>query len=130
MSNDIDSVMTNSLSSIPHQRSRDAANAPASSNKMAQEMHGSRDARQQIPLSDKDVSNIVNAANQILETQSTAVRFKVDKKDGEMVTSIYNTKTNEVIREIPSQELREISARLKEYQNATDQAGLFVDQLV
>ncbi|CAG8998414.1 MAG: hypothetical protein CENE_00360 [Candidatus Celerinatantimonas neptuna] len=129
MSNDIDSVMTNSMSSIPHQQPRESANTPAQG-KMAQEMHSSRDARQQIPLSDKDVSNIVNAANQILETQSTAVRFKVDKKDGEMVTSIYNTKTNEVIREIPSQELRDISARLKEYQNATDQAGLFVDQLV
>jgi flagellar protein FlaG len=81
-------------------------------------------------MSSEDIVNVVDEVNQILKVQSTAVRFKVDKQDGELVTSIYNTDTHEVIREIPSQELREISTRLKEYQDATDQAGLLVDKIV
>ncbi|MFM2482607.1 flagellar protein FlaG [Celerinatantimonas sp. YJH-8] len=130
MSNDIDSVITNGMASVSHQTAGDSKNRAANATNEARNLQAVDQQSTQPQLSDEDVGHIVAAANQILEAQPTAVRFKVDKSDGEMVTSIYNSSTNELIREIPSQELREISARLKEYQDATDQAGLLVDQLV
>ncbi|MFM2485070.1 flagellar protein FlaG [Celerinatantimonas yamalensis] len=129
MSNDIDSVMTSSRPSPAQQRSVEPSKIAKHQDSSARNLQG---PSSQAPkeMSAEEVGQVVDAVNQVLQTQSTAVRFKVDKKDGQLVTSIYNTDTHEVIREIPSRELREISARLKEYQSATDQAGLLVDQLV
>lgn len=123
MSNNIDSV-TNGITSAARQSGVDSQ-ARA---KQAQILQSSKAASAQ--LSQADVGQIVAVANQYLESQPTAVRFKVDQSDGELITSIYNSETNELIREIPSQELRDISAKLRDYRNATDQAGLLVDQLV
>lgn len=128
MSNDISSVVTGDRSSVAYQHSSEPVQAGRQS-KSARNLQGSSDPNP-ATMSSEDIINIVDAVNQILKVQSTAVRFKVDKQDGELVTSIYNTDTHEVIREIPSQELREISTRLREYQDATEQAGLLVDKIV
>lgn len=129
MSNDINSVMINDRPSAVPVRSGERNQVARRDDKVAQNLQSSpRQSSADVPA--EDIEQLVDLVNKTLKTQSTAVRFKVDKQDGELVTSIYNTDTHEVIREIPSQELREISARLKEYQNATEQAGLLVDQIV
>lgn len=128
MSNDISSVVIGDRSSVAHRNSSEPVQATRQI-KSARNLQGSSSPNP-ATMSSEDIVNAVETVNQVLKMQSTAVRFKVDKQGGELVTSIYNTDTHELIREIPSQELREISTRLKEYQDATEQAGLLVDKIV
>lgn len=78
-----------------------------------------------------DYEELVNSVNQFLQSETRAVRFKIDERDGQMVTSVFNQDTDELIREIPNEELRDLDDRLRQLQGAIDQSmGLFVDKLV
>ncbi len=77
------------------------------------------------------VEDVVNSINQILEVQNRDVKFVIDERDGQFFTSVLNRSTDELIREIPSEEYRQLEERLKKFQDAIGETtGLFVDQLV
>ncbi|GGB10583.1 flagellar protein FlaG [Agarivorans gilvus] len=77
------------------------------------------------------VEDVVKSINQILEVQDRDVKFVVDERDGQFFTSVLNRSTDELIREIPSEEYRQLEERLRKFQDAIGETtGLFVDQLV
>ncbi|WP_220721072.1 flagellar protein FlaG [Agarivorans litoreus] len=78
-----------------------------------------------------DVEDVVASLNQLLEVQDRDVKFVVDERDGQFFTSVLNRSTDELIREIPSEEYRQLEERLRKFQDAIGQTtGLFVDQIV
>ncbi|WP_163131742.1 flagellar protein FlaG [Agarivorans sp. Alg241-V36] len=77
------------------------------------------------------VEDVVASLNQLLEVQDRDVKFVVDERDGQFFTSVLNRSTDELIREIPTEEYRQLEERLKKFQDAIGQTtGLFVDQIV
>ncbi|GAB1620148.1 flagellar protein FlaG [Agarivorans albus] len=77
------------------------------------------------------VEDVVASLNQLLEVQDRDVKFVVDERDGQFFTSVLNRSTDELIREIPTEEYRQLEERLRKFQDAIGQTtGLFVDQLV
>ncbi|MDO6763941.1 flagellar protein FlaG [Agarivorans sp. 1_MG-2023] len=77
------------------------------------------------------IDDVVASLNQLLEVQDRDVKFVVDERDGQFFTSVLNRSTDELIREIPTEEYRQLEERLKKFQDAIGQTtGLFVDQLV
>ncbi|BEU02812.1 hypothetical protein OAG1_16120 [Agarivorans sp. OAG1] len=77
------------------------------------------------------VEDVVSSLNQLLEVQDRDVKFVVDERDGQFFTSVLNRSTDELIREIPTEEYRQLEERLRKFQDAIGQTtGLFVDQIV
>lgn len=64
-----------------------------------------------------DVGNVVIEANHELERLSnTSIRFRVDQDAGELLISVVDINTDKVVRQIPSEEMVKMSARMKELQ--------------
>ncbi|MGY5449759.1 flagellar protein FlaG [Agarivorans sp. MS3-6] len=79
----------------------------------------------------EQVEDVVASINQLLEVQDRDVKFVVDERDGQFFTSVLNRSTDELIREIPTEEYRQLEERLQKFQDAIGETtGLFVDQLV
>lgn len=73
-------------------------------------------------VSEKDVQNIVNDINSTLQTLHTELSFSVDKETSKMVLKVINTKTHEVIRQIPAEDALRLSSRISKL------LGTLVDQ--
>ncbi|WP_084404936.1 flagellar protein FlaG [Aliagarivorans taiwanensis] len=79
----------------------------------------------------EQLKSVVDSLNQIPDVQKRDVKFVVDDRNGELFTSVFNKSTDELIREIPTEEFRELQQRLANFQDAiSETTGLFVDQMV
>jgi flagellar protein FlaG len=60
-----------------------------------------------------DVKHAVERLNEIMSSTRRALRFQVDESSGRTVITVINEKTNEVVRQIPSEELLAIARSLE-----------------
>lgn len=80
------------------------------------------DNEQQLPA-DK-AKQLTASMNTFLESANTQLRFKFHEKLNEYYVTIVDSKTDEVIREIPSKKLLDIHAAMREF------VGLLVDRKI
>lgn len=80
------------------------------------------DIEQQLPA-DK-AKRMTDSMNTFLESANTQLRFKFHEKLNEYYVTIIDSKTDEVIREVPSQKLLDYHAAMREF------VGLLVDRKV
>ena len=80
------------------------------------------DNEQQLPV-DK-AKQMTDSMNTFLESANTQLRFKFHEKLNEYYVTIVDSKTDEVIREIPSKKLLDIHAAMREF------VGLLVDRKI
>ncbi|MEE1672887.1 flagellar protein FlaG [Agarivorans aestuarii] len=110
-----------------------AENIELAQKSLNQEQKQSKEAAKE-RLQEDDRSSaeeVVKSINQILEVQDRDVKFIVDERDGRFFTSVLNRSTDELIREIPTEEYRRLEDRLRNFQDAIGKTtGLFVDQIV
>lgn len=76
---------------------------------------------QQKKLSQEEVERIVREVNENLQAMHTELNFSVDKETEKIVLKIVNSKTQEVIRQIPPEEALRIASRLSKL------LGLLID---
>ncbi len=80
---------------------------------------------QPLPKAEKplqeDVEKIVQDINENLQAMHTELNFSVDKETDKMVLKIVNSRTQEVIRQIPAEDALRIASRLSKL------LGLLVD---
>ena len=69
-------------------------------------------------LSDNDISDSVSKLNTSSQLISRDLEFHIDKNSGRTVITVRDTNSNEVIRQIPSEQLLEISSRFKGLQES------------
>ncbi|QCU90461.1 flagellar protein FlaG [Thiomicrorhabdus sediminis] len=89
------------------------------------------------PLSDSDVDNVMSSLNEQLQTLQSYLLFEKDEDTEKMVFFIKNTETDEVLRQVPSQELLTISKNITDYLEMVNQSsrdtlppvGLLTDQM-
>ncbi|MER3522548.1 MAG: hypothetical protein C4326_00410 [Ignavibacteria bacterium] len=80
-----------------------------------------REAEHHKKLSREEVEKIVREVNDQLQAMHTELNFSVDKETDKLVLRIINSKTHEVIRQIPAEEALRIAARISKL------LGLLID---
>jgi flagellar protein FlaG len=63
-------------------------------------------------VSEEGVKKIVHDINEQLQSIHTELNFSVDKETDRMVLKIVNSKTHEVIRQIPAEDALRLSSRI------------------
>ena len=72
-------------------------------------------------LSANEINDSVSELNSSNQLISRNLEFHIDNDSGRTVITVRDTKSNEVIRQIPSEQLLEISSRLKELQKGNNE---------
>lgn len=93
--------------------SQDAPRPAASQNSDAKPVKQSEEKPAQL-LGSEDTSSVVAELNSLAQNLQRNLVFSVDQKSGDTVIKVLDKETDEVVREIPSKDLREIKARLEE----------------
>jgi len=65
------------------------------------------------PVTENDVFRAVRSLNDHAQDLQRSLQFRVDEESGSVVVKIMDTKTNEVIRQIPSQEALDMANSLR-----------------
>jgi flagellar protein FlaG len=72
--------------------------------------------------SENAIEKQVEHVNKMLEPVYRKLNLKFDKTTERVVVKVINTETNEIVREIPTEETRDFLAKIME------QAGILVDK--
>ena len=65
-------------------------------------------------LSEEEVKKLAKETKDVLEDLNKGIRFSISKDTGDIVVQVVNRKTNELIRQIPPEELVKLRTKLKE----------------
>lgn len=76
------------------------------------------------PLPVEKAKQMTDSMNTFLESANTQLRFKFHEKLNEYYVTIVDSKTDEVVREIPSKKLMDIHAAMREF------VGLLIDRKI
>ena len=90
----------------------------------AQQVTKNVQARAAAQPSREQVDRAMNEMRRALDPVARNLQFSIDEETGRTVVKVVDASTNEVIRQIPSEELLELSRTLDNY------SGLFVKQKV
>ncbi|QTD41191.1 flagellar protein FlaG [Sporosarcina sp. Te-1] len=80
------------------------------------------DSEQTLPV--EKAQQMTDSMNNFLESVNTQLRFKLHDQLNEYYVTIVDSKTDEVVREIPSKKLMDIYAAMKEF------VGLLIDHKI
>lgn len=78
--------------------------------------------QQKLPA--EKVQKITDSLNKLLETTSTELRYQYHEKLDKYYVTLVNSRTNEIVREIPNKKLMDIYAAM------LDLVGVFVDKKI
>jgi len=67
-----------------------------------------------VSLSEEEIESIIKELNQFIQIFNTKIAFEIDKETKKTILRIVDVETNEVIRQIPPEELLQISRRISE----------------
>lgn len=90
------------------------AGGPASAQAASQPGAGGAGAR--APVDSAEVQNAVARAQEVLNRASANLRFAVDGDTGTMVVKVVDAETDQVIRQIPSEEMLAIARNMDRMQ--------------
>ena len=79
---------------------------------------------EQQKLSAEKVQKITDSLNKLLETTSTKLRYQFHEKLDKYYVTLVDSKTDEVVREIPDKKLMDIYAAMLDF------VGVFVDEKI
>ena len=69
-----------------------------------------------IDVSAEQIENAVIKLNEFVQTNSTQLNFSVDEGSNKQVVKVTDSKSGDIIRQIPSEEILRLSERLQELQ--------------
>jgi flagellar protein FlaG len=73
---------------------------------------------------ERQLDKAIDKINKSIESMDTSLHFFKDKGSGRIAVKVINNKTQEVVREIPSEEVLRLAADMK------DIAGLIIDKSI
>jgi len=110
-----------------------AENAPASATEpLAQAPQSAEQQRAQDEANNKALEQAVSQMNTYAQNLQRSLQFRVDKDSGEMVVRVVDPKTDEVIRQIPNEEVLLIANRMRAAATARDAStpGMLIQESV
>ncbi len=75
-----------------------------------------------MPVSERVVIEAIQKANKAISGGNRRFEFSIHEQTNEIVVKVYNSETDELIREIPNEKILDMVAKICEM------AGLFVDE--
>jgi flagellar protein FlaG len=76
-----------------------------------------------------DLSKTVDKINELIQGMQRELQFSVDDASGRTVVTVRDSRTREVIRQIPSEEVLAMAERLKEQSESNDKlTGILVQR--
>jgi flagellar protein FlaG len=82
--------------------------------------------RSQDVISKSDITEAADKINTMFQNENRSLQFKVDEDSGRTVINVVDTNTGEQIKQIPSEELLEISRRIVAQLDTDDITGVLV----
>lgn len=70
---------------------------------------------EEVEVNEVHVEELVNQVNSLMENATHGIRFERHDSTNETVINVIDTKTDEIIRQIPPEELMKIRMRLDEF---------------
>jgi len=68
------------------------------------------------PVDDAQLQAAVKAANSAMEAAQSGIEFSIDRGSGKTVVRILDKQTNEIIRQLPSEEMLEIAKAIDRFE--------------
>ncbi|WP_334111315.1 flagellar protein FlaG [Thermodesulfitimonas autotrophica] len=81
-----------------------------------------RDEPRAVQSLEQELTAAIELVNRVLQTRNRSFEFSVHEPTKEIIVRVIDTKSNEVVKEIPPEEILDLVAKLWEM------AGLFVDE--
>ncbi|MDW7550061.1 flagellar protein FlaG [Pseudoalteromonas peptidolytica] len=75
-----------------------------------------------------EVKENLEKVNQFIPVKSTDLQFEFDEKGDPPIVKVIDSDSNKVIREIPSEEFREMAKALEEFADKVSSRGLLFDE--
>ena len=86
-----------------------------------QELSGTENEEAKPQPSKEELNGVVSDLNKFVQTVRRELQFSVDEDTGRFIVTVFNTDTDEIVRQIPSEEVLAISSFLK------NNGGLIID---
>lgn len=90
---------------------------PAAAKEVALPQAISAAQQQDAVPSQAELDNAVSSLNEHMQSIRRDLNFSVDEDSGRVVVKVVDTETNEVIRQIPSEEVMALARGIKDYSN-------------
>jgi flagellar protein FlaG len=87
-----------------------------------------RQEAQSLPASAKAPETAVQEINDYLKQSGSDLSFSVDRASGLSYFQVVDTKTKEVIRQVPSEEVLAMARKLRQMAKQTDASGILLDK--
>ena len=85
------------------------------------------DSKKPEALDNAGLTEVASKINELFQNESRSLQFKVDEASGKTVIKILDSQTGEQIKQIPAEELLEISRKLANHLEVDDEkAGVLV----
>jgi len=68
------------------------------------------------PVDDAQLKAAIKAANSALESAQSGIEYSVDSASGKTIVRIMDKQTNEIIRQLPSEEMLEIAKAIDRFE--------------
>lgn len=86
---------------------------------------------QENPLEAKEIGEVVEKLNEVLEVGNRQLQFRVDNDANRTVISVLDQESGEKIRQIPSEEVLRLVSRMREMGDGVDKAvGVLIDSKI
>lgn len=92
----------------------------------AEQKHAEQRA-EQIEMSRNDLENVVSQLKDYVQSMQRDMDFHVDDATGRVVIQVIDSNSNEVIRQIPSEEILAIARHLADSLENNDSKGFFIE---
>ena len=77
-------------------------------------------------LNKEELADVVTKINTAFQNEKRSIQFKLDDDSGRTVIKVVDQKTGEEIKQIPSEEMLEISRRLSDQLDKEDLSGMLI----
>lgn len=84
----------------------------------AKDLSQQQNASEQQSRGQAQVEEAVSRINEFVQNQQRTIRFSIDETSGKDVVTVLDQRTDEVIRQIPREEILVVARRLQEEQDA------------
>jgi len=78
-------------------------------------------------VSNEDLEQAVVDINRELQAVERDLMFKVDEDSGRTIVSVFNTQTEELVRQIPTEDVLRISKNIQEQLNDSGSVGIILE---
>lgn len=75
----------------------------------------------------EDITQAVSHLKEYVQHMKRDMDFSVDKQTGRFIVKVYDSETKELIRQIPSEEMLEISRHLVEFMDEEARKGFLIE---